>query len=222
MMMTCRHVEHLRDAYQDGELSSHLAAEVHAHLLACRECQQHFEMLRIAGEVIGRDDAAPQLDAGFASRVVASMAQTRPMAPRIIVGEDDERRRGYRRLFATGSVPAAAAALFLAVLIWPTADKPQRHGLVLGDTREATDLVKDAVDKTMDAVNETRKAFDSFNTMTRMLGDEARQTVGTGPSAAPREMSLLDVFLAPFDEVLVPADAASDSHEPDGADVVRF
>jgi hypothetical protein len=218
--MTCRHVEHLRDAYQDGELSSHLATEVHAHLLACRECQQHFEMMRITGEVIGRDDAKPQLDTGFASRVVASMAQTRPMTPKVIVGAENEKRWPFRRLFITGSVPAAAAALFLALLIWPT-DRPHTgpHGLVLGEKREATDLVKDAVDETMKAFKETGKAIDSVSTMTRMLGDQARETVGTETGETPREVSLLDVFLEPFNEVLVPAEAQKNK---DDSGVVRF
>lgn len=61
MVMTCRHVQQLRDSYLDGELSSSLMAEVHAHLLQCPECQRQVEMIRIAGHVIAGDRSEPAL-----------------------------------------------------------------------------------------------------------------------------------------------------------------
>lgn len=221
--MTCRHVEHLRDAYQDGELSSNLAAEVHAHLLACRECQQHFDMLRIAGEVIARDDARPLLDSGFASRVVANMTQNRVLVPRVVVSIEDERRWPWRRLFLTGSVPAAAAALFVAILIWPTSHTPQQpHGAVAGVQYEATDLgVKDGVAEVLTAVKETRDAFHNFGKLGQVLGDEARAGVRTDQPPPARDLSLLDVFLEPFNDVLVPAEAGATGSRDD-AGIVRF
>ena len=215
--MTCRHVDHLRDAYLDGELSANLAAEVHAHLLQCRSCQQDFDMQRIAGEVIAQDAAEPRLGAGFASSVVAAMARANVVTPSGHAIARPDRRARILRIFATASVPAMAASLFLAVLIWPTEKPAMRHGEVAGVQVkvEPTDLVKEAAAETMNALAETRRATRSIGAVGQLLVDEAR--AGVAPDS---EVSLLDVFLEPFNEVLVPA--AETARQPDEPGVVRF
>src|SRR6185436_13710965 len=101
MLMTCRNVRQLHDAFVDGELSASLTAEVHAHLLQCPECQHEIEMLRAATDVITQDHSEPIMDSGFASRVIAQM----PRPVTVITDSPDDsiehgRRQRIFRIFA--------------------------------------------------------------------------------------------------------------------------
>ena len=121
VLMTCRHVAQLRDTYLDGELSPALTAELHAHLLQCPACQEHFEMFRACAELITKDRPEAKLDSGFASRVVAALPRPGVSLPDLGLRTRRERRRRFWWRVAGAGLPAAAAVLFFTVLVWPTA-----------------------------------------------------------------------------------------------------
>jgi len=227
VLMTCRHVAQLRDVYLDGELSSGLTAELHAHLLQCPECQQQFEMFRACNEVVQKDRPPVQLDSGFASRVVAALPRTHPLAEMSALPTRRDRRRRFWRLVASNAAPAAAAVLFFAVLIWPSGVPEGPNGRVEGASATAIDAtaVKDVVSPALDAFKKTGRAADSFNTLSKIVADEARQGVeksAENPVVEPNpESALLDVFLAPFRDVLHPIKIDGET-EPENADIVRF
>jgi len=104
-MMTCRQVEHLLDAYLDGELSPSLRAEVHAHRLGCPRCQRRIELLEVCGDVIRMDRREPVLSADFADRVMAGFAASRRA-----------RHRRVPWVVRLAAPLAAAAAVAFAVL----------------------------------------------------------------------------------------------------------
>lgn len=200
--------------YLDGELSPSLTAEVHAHLLQCPACQQQFEMMRACGDLIAKDAAEPILDAGFASRVVASLPKRN--APSMLVTRRDNRAH-FMKIFAGAGLPAAAALLFLSVLIWPTSN--QREGIVLPETVTNVTPVDTLVSPAVDALIDTRDAF-----------RELRDAVGTGINAselppvagaetATSQPSLLDAFLSPFKDALTPE--AKETKDTD-KEIVRF
>lgn len=222
--MTCRHVNELRDAYLDGDLSPSLTAEVHAHLLQCPACQQQFEMMRACGDLIARDESEPVLDTGFASRVVASLPKKSAPAPDLMTRRDVRQR--FFRIFAGAGLPAAAAMLFLSVLIWPTS----QDGIVLDETMKASDVtapdvttpVAGIVSPTIDTVRDTRETI-------RGVTDAFTKTVDNVPELQPMEESsapstsqpsLLDAFLSPFKDALTPVPAASDKESD--KEIVRF
>ncbi len=227
MLMTCRHVAQLRDVYLDGELSSGLTAELHAHLLQCPECQQQFEMFRACGEVVEKDSPPVQLDSGFASRVVAALPRTHPLAEKSLLPTRRDRRRRFWRVVAGTGAPAAAAALFFAVVIWPSGNAEGPNGHVAGVSATAIDAtaVKDDVSPALNAFETTERAAESLNTLSKIVVDGARKGVekSTEDSVAEPdpESALLDVFLAPFRDVLHPVKKADDT-EPEKSDIVRF
>lgn len=218
--MTCRHVAQVRDVYLDGELSPSLTAEVHAHLLQCPECQEQIEMFRACGEVIAKDRPEPMLDSGFASRVVAALPKTDSTT-----GSGLQTRRSLRqrfwRLAIGSSVPAAAAVLFFAVLIWPS-------GGPFGEVKPAvyekpTDAVQGMVAPTLNAVTETQDAVKSLGKLQGILVDEVRHYVdeGEGTENDRPEATILDIFLQPFRDVLQPIEE-QDVESPDDEKIIRF
>jgi len=225
VLMTCRHVAQLRDVYLDGELSSGLTAELHAHLLQCPECQQQFEMYRACSEVVEKDDSPVQLDAGFASRVVAALPRTHPLAEKSTLSTRRDRRRRFWQLVASTGAPAAAAVLFFAVVIWPSGAPEEPNGRVAGATAIDATAVKTVVNPALDAFQKTGCAVDSFSKISKLVADGARKGVvesAENPVAEPdAESALLDVFLAPFRDVLHPV-GRDDEAEPEKTDIVRF
>lgn len=227
MLMTCRHVAQLRDVYLDGELSSSLTAELHAHVLQCPECQQHFEIFRACGEVVQKDAPPVQLDSGFASRVVAALPRTHPLAPQSSLSTRRDRRRRFWQLAASTGAPAAAAVLFFAVIIWPSDAPEASSGRVHGVSATAIDAtaVKAVVNPALDALEETGRAADSFSKLSMIVVDGARQDAeksAESPVTDPKpESALLDVFLAPFRDVLHPVNRDAET-EPESTDIVRF
>ncbi len=231
VLMTCRHVAQLRDVYLDGELSSGLTAELHAHLLQCPECQQQFEMFRACSEVVEKDRPPVQLGSGFASRVITALPKTHPLAEKSLLPTRRDRRRRFWQLVASTAAPAAAAVLFLAVVIWPASAPEGPNGRVRGATATDATAVKDVVSPALDALEQTGRAADSFNTLSKLVVDEARQGVESSvedSAVKPEselvddpESALLDVFLAPFRDVLHPVETA-DKAELENTDIVRF
>jgi hypothetical protein len=215
-------VNDLRDTYLDGDLSSSLTAEVHAHLLQCPACQEQMEMFRACEEVIQRDQDMPELDAGFASRVMANLPKPAlTITPRT---RQDVRRRSWR-IFAGAGLPAAAAVLFLCVLIWPTTPEP--NGIVLPAKLEApataTTGINEIVDPALNTLIGTRDAIqnvtDTVGIGLKDAGKELANEAGVSPATQP--VSLLDVLLSPFSDALtpIPMDASKNEDKPE---LVRF
>ena len=141
MPLTCRHVRQLHDGYVDGELSPSMNAEVHAHLLQCPECQRQVELVRTCGDVIAQDRSEPDLDAGFASRVLAAMPPVGERAVSLTLvgtGRIIETRRGRRRRMARAwirsAVPVAAAVAFFCLAVWPPMRTAGRRRIIAGDS----------------------------------------------------------------------------------------
>ena len=219
MVMTCRHVQELRDAYLDAELSPSLMAEVHAHLLQCPECQQQMEMIRVAGHVIASDRPEPGLKADFASRVVASLPGVGFGKPAGLMTRRVRRRYQWRRVLSSG-LPAAAAVLFFCVLIWPATEKNSRPTLVKGKVMEVSGA-KSVVDPPLGAIEATKQAADSVNRVFQMGIDEAHRNVSQGlDQLKTQKMSLLDIFLEPFNGLLDSGRRAPAQADKD--EIVRF
>lgn len=226
MLMTCRNVRQLHDAFVDGELSASLTAEVHAHLLQCPECQHEIEMLRAATDVIAQDHAEPILDSGFASRVIAQMPKPITViedAPEEVV--EHNRRSRFIRIFAKGAVPAAAAALFLGVLIWPTFEHADTQSRVLG-TSVAVDAfgVKSVLSPSLDAVADTKQAATSLNRLLQISVNKAGQQVRDDLAAKAGEtrtddVGLVDVLMQPFNGMI---ESPDDQAAPGEPEIVRF
>ncbi|MCB9855919.1 MAG: zf-HC2 domain-containing protein [Phycisphaerales bacterium] len=213
MLLTCRHVNEQRDLYLDGELSPSLTAEVHAHLLQCPACQQQFEMMRACGDLIAKDAAEPVLDAGFASRVVASLPKR--SATSVLVTRRDNRQR-FMKIFAGAGLPAAAALLFLSVLIWPTPEKPS--GIVLDKTATNLTPVDELVSPAINVLGETRDTIRDVTKAVQKSVDNAELASVPSNDGTTTQPSLLDAFLSPFKNALTPP---ADDTESD-KEVVRF
>lgn len=223
-MMTCRNVQHLFQQFIDGDLSASMTAEVHAHLLQCPACQRDVEVARASTEVISRDQSEPALKPGFASQVVAAMMEQQP---RIVQFEERESRQfRWRKYAMMGSLPAAAAAMFLFSVFWPTAPtEQQRDKMVLGvSVGDATGL-KQVMDPTVEAVSDARDAARSLNQILQISAGQAGQGVRRGleqlekAPAGEGHPSFMEIFLQPFDTMLaVPPSNTTDSD----SDIVRF
>jgi len=125
-MITCKNAKQLFDRYLDGELSSSLQAELHAHRLNCGECQQALAILEACGDVVRMDAREPRLDSSFTNRVMlAYRAQGR-----------SPHRRWQRITLWAGSGLAAAASITLAV-IWLLPSNPLDLPSVVAGTSEA-------------------------------------------------------------------------------------
>lgn len=222
MLVTCRHVRQLHDAYIDGELSASLMAEVHAHLLQCPECQREVEITRACATVIAGDRSEPELDAGFASRVVASLPKE--LAPGgAMVEAARSRRRSWWRWGTSIGVPAAAAIVFFAILVWPTAEPDVGPRLVAGSAVEATG-VDGVVDRTIGVVSRTQETAASLSELMMIAGTEVQQQAEKGarqPKTA--EATVLDLILVePFRELLERPDPEGAAGKSKDENVVRF
>ncbi|MHC4798834.1 MAG: zf-HC2 domain-containing protein, partial [Planctomycetota bacterium] len=82
-MITCQDARHLFSRYLDGDLSSSLKTELHAHQLNCSTCRDELSMLETCGEVIALDLCEPKLSESFTDRVLAAReAQLARVKPR--------------------------------------------------------------------------------------------------------------------------------------------
>lgn len=217
-MMTCRHVQQMHDSFLDGDLSASLTAEVHAHLLQCPACQHQMEISRASADVIAKDHAQFELDSGFAMRVVAALPK--PAMTSSPQNANRLRRRQVWRLVGMAVLPAAAAVLFLSVVILPPAQTTPRPTLVAGKAVEAAG-VKDIMNPTLDAVAGTRQAAQDLNRVlqlsVRQAGEDVRQGLQeTRPALG--DPSLIEVLLQPFNDVL----RADQPQKPSDPTVVRF
>jgi anti-sigma factor RsiW len=209
--------------FLDGELSPSMTAEVHAHLLQCPSCQKETEVLRACSSVIAKDRLDAGLTDDFATRVLASMPPASGASTSQLITRRSRRERLWR-VGLGGGLPAAAAALFFAVLIWPS-EESIRPTRVAGMAVEAAG-VKSVVSPTLETAADARRAAQSLNQLVEMsvrkATDDARQgmAAATSPDKAAKEPSVLDILLLPFND-LVPG--AKVQPAPEGGDpVVRF
>jgi Putative zinc-finger len=198
MSLTCRNIRQLHDAFADGELSPSLTAEFHAHLLQCPACQRQIEMLQAVSDVITKDQPEPELDSGFAQRVVASIPKVAALSDSM-----STRPRLAWRVMRRASLPAAAAALFLGIVFWPK-EQPAKPTMVAGIT-----AFKSVVDPTLDAAADTQKAGQTLNQLLAISAGQAREDVKQGlerveslRQKASQPFSLTDVLWMPFDDIL--------------------
>ena len=225
--MTCRHVAQMRDNYLDGELSSSLTAEIHAHLLQCSACQEQMEALRACEDVIASDNEVPALDEGFASRVMAALPTRELHEPTLPTTIEFEQVSTTQRILKTAWMPALAAMLFLTVLIWPFGEAnsdPRLPSVVLPETFSAPDLgVTQVAGPAMDSVNSTRSALRDVSDVLSLSVGEVTERMQNGldaePSAEVAPVSVLDVLFAPMEMALTP-DTTADKAQAD--DIVRF
>lgn len=220
-MMTCRNVQHLFHQFIDGELSPSMTAEVHAHLLQCPACQRDVEAARASADVITKDQSEPILKPGFASQVVAAMMEQRPQT--VQFDARPARRFHWQKYAVVGSLPAAAAAVLLFVVLWPSPPADQRDKMVLGVSVVDAAGVSQVMDPTVDAVSDARDAARSLNQLLKISADQAGEGVRRGlerlGKVAPKDgdPSFMDIFLQPFDAILVTPPANTTDTE-----VVRF
>ncbi|MFO0973070.1 MAG: zf-HC2 domain-containing protein [Phycisphaerae bacterium] len=228
MPVTCRNVQHLYDAYLDGELSAPLLAEVEAHLLHCGECQRQVELVRAAGSVMATDASPVRLSDSFADRILAELplSASRPGLTLSFLTRRQRRRRMLER-FAAGFVPAVAAMIAFVVLIWPAEPRVVRRGAatrVLGETEsgpaEAFGM-RSLVDPTLAGVAQTGRVADQLRGFYRIaaagpVGPPA-PAVEQSPTSAAFSPTLMTDLLHPFLNLTRPA---PDAAAPD--EVVRF
>jgi anti-sigma factor (TIGR02949 family) len=72
--MLCEDVRHRFGAYLDGEMTGDDRTHLEAHLAGCSECRLELGRMRELGEVLRRD-SAPEVPAGFRSRVLAAACE---------------------------------------------------------------------------------------------------------------------------------------------------
>ncbi len=221
MVMTCRHAQELRDAYLDGELSSSIAAEVHAHLLQCPECQRQYEMVRAAGNVIAKDEPPAGLPDDFAARVLAGLPNMKEQpAATGILPRREQRRRTWRKI-GSAAFPAVAAILFFSVIIWPTAEIGNRRTAVRGTSAVQGIGVDEMVESTLHAFDDTRNAAESVGQILSMSMDEAHKTMQRDIEEAKKpQTSIMDIFLEPFTGML--EETERPATDKDGQEIVRF
>jgi hypothetical protein len=190
-MITCINAKQLFDRYLDGELSSSLQAELHAHRLNCSHCQQDLAIREACGDVIRMDEREPRLDGSFTNRVMlAYRTQTRPTG-----------RKWQRIARWGGSGLAAAASIGLAVMFIMTpqtpdltrtevapfveaAPKPVRELLIAKEGTQMTDAAKEELEAApqMGAAN--------FTSLLTPIVDQAQRTF-TSARRGTEELQLL-------------------------------
>jgi len=138
--MKCNEFERLIDAYLDGELSSSLRLEFDAHRLHCRRCQLLMVMMETVETVVASDTRGPRLSEDFTQRLLGELKQRRPASMRL---------RPTRVAIAAAAMLQAAAVLYLAVTLPPSAPTPspapraEAPPIVLSAERAASDEVRD-------------------------------------------------------------------------------
>ncbi len=129
-MISCKHARQLFDRHFDGELSPSLQAELHAHQLACSDCQSALAITEACEDVIRYDRREPLLDDSFTDRVMAARRDQQVIrAKRWFIPQGP----WYRVATIALSPLAAAASIAMAVsLILPTYE-PLRTRMVASE-----------------------------------------------------------------------------------------
>jgi hypothetical protein len=205
--MRCEEARQLFDAYLNGELSTRMATELHAHRVKCGSCRRELALLEVSGHVLRVDREAVGLDADFTDRLMACMETPKSRWPRRL------RWAAY-----VGAPLAAAAVVAMAFLgVFDASGRGQVAGVsipvedvlgeppvpaVLGDPPPAADEVKPA-----------QSSFDEW--FRRMQSDvEARRREGQTPDRA------VDLTILQLMDILEEAkkDPQEQNHFPVGDD----
>lgn len=75
--MRCEQARQLFDPYLNGELSTPMATELHAHRVKCAACRRELALLEVSGHVLKADDDPVQLDVNFTDRLIACVDSPR-------------------------------------------------------------------------------------------------------------------------------------------------
>jgi len=97
--MLCNEARQLFDAYLNGELSSRMATELHAHRVKCAACRRELALMEVSGHVLQVDGDPVVLDVDFTDRLMACMEAPKSVWPKRL------------RWTAYVGVPLAAAAV---------------------------------------------------------------------------------------------------------------
>jgi anti-sigma factor RsiW len=160
-MLNCRDVEHLLDAYLDGELPASLQAEVHAHLLQCLVCRQRIGLLQAVADVVHADRDHPSPSPEFTDRLLAAVAAGKSGPPRA---------NWTRRILLFGTAVTSAAAALLLVVALTHSQRPAP--VVLGTQEKGlTDALAQAGNQTRQAIQQFRGTVESLG----LLGQQALQ-----------------------------------------------
>lgn len=135
-MITCKNAQQLFDRYLDGELSSSLQAELHAHRLNCNHCQQDLAILEACGDVVRMDTRELRLDSSFTNRVMLAYA-TQSRSPR---------RRWQRvSMWTAGSLATAASIALAVVMLKPSTTPPNIPSVIASDIVRTSVIAADTV-----------------------------------------------------------------------------
>lgn len=234
MALTCRNIEHLRDAYLDSDLPGSLMAEVDAHLLQCPECQRQLELLRVCGNVIARDHSEPPASPDLATRVLSALPRRPAAAPgNTVLLTRRQRRRIVLERVAASAIPAIAALIAVAVLAWPGKSSPRATPrepvrLIAGELQSApVDVlgVRALLNPTLSTLSNTGRVAENLQEVYRLTLNDARQQFAAPPATAARPSNfsgaLMMEMLHPLLSVMPPSDEGAPTSEP-ADDIVRF
>ena len=108
--MNCREFRKYVGAFADGELDTQTSASVLEHLNMCPHCAQQVDevqrMKDAVGRVLGVEDASPELAQRIRAAIQSPEAALQPPSRKLV----------YRLITVAGM----AAAVALAVLVWPS------------------------------------------------------------------------------------------------------
>lgn len=203
-MISCKHSRQLFDRYLDGELSPSLQAELHAHQIACSDCQSELAMMDACGDVIRHDRREPRLDDAFTDRVMAVHRERQVIrAKRWFIPQGP----WYRAATIALSPLAAAASIALAVsLILPTFDAPQKRdlaGIAVAVPEEAREILiatsgRELTEDARQALDETPQmsAVHFMDALLKPVVAQAQSTIEGARSSTAQLELLMQIGLA--------------------------
>jgi hypothetical protein len=220
-MITCKNAQQLFDRYLDGELSSSLQAELHAHRLNCSECQQDLAIFEACGDVVRMDTREPRLDSSFTNRVMLGYA----------VRRRSHRPRWQRIATWAGTGLAAAASITLAVIWMLPSSPPNLPSITAGakvavsepakeflTAKEGTQLT-DAAKAELDATPQMGAA--NFTSLLTPIVKRARSTFANARRGSEELQMLLQMGISTAREsvdVAAPVTGAQESSRPSAFD----
>ena len=198
-MLNCEDIEHVLDAYLDGELPTSVQAEVHAHLLECVLCRQKVGMLNAVADVVGDSRAEPRPSADFTDRVVTAMRERRVARPK---------RMHMRRVIVAFTATAAAASILLAFALTRPGVIARVEPTVAGAKEEGLPTaVATAGEQTRAAIRGLHESVKTFGLFGREALQKAnvailRDMTGVNEEATDGELPFMGPLLAPFKTLL--------------------
>ncbi len=125
MTTFCQDVKTLLGSYLDGELSEEQAAPLRTHLLACAECREGMQEVKVIRRWFHQGRAPVQVPAGFAARVARRAFAGDPGLLQPTPPAHDAPGEARLVTFLLGLTAAAAALLFAFSLLIQGESLPQ-------------------------------------------------------------------------------------------------